>query len=791
MTEQSAALRELIRRRAVLAEARKKSADSATRPVGRSADGATGRAAARPLTGRLQLPGFAAPVEISTDAAGVPHVSAASRADLYRAQGFLHHTERRWQIDVNGRVAAGELAALLGPAGIASDLLAHRLGLPDLLDAATARAPEDVRQVFAWYAEGARCAASAVPDTDEHRALGRQPAPPDGPAALRTATALFLLFGLGLQQDWLFDLLRATLNGAAGPLWSAPPGAADEPPPAPGDLLTAAVERFGALLSTGGAGSNAWAVGTPRGAAAGPVLAADPHLAQYAPGHWMPMHLTCPDVDVIGASLPGVPDLVFGYNGNVAWATTFAPVRTSTLTLERLVDGAALRPDGTEPVRWTEHTVEVAGAEAVTIRTGATSRGRLLGLDLGVGAGRYDLALDCPAWADPYDQRALAGANTAVSGAALAAALTGWHGVPQSIVYADRGGRIGTVQVGTRAGDTGAGPHGGWATAGAPQGVHRHRVDSGEDLVVAANHAPPGGDEAGHWEAPVRADRIGQLLRAGRGTSVPESARAQLDVLSPLARELLPELVRTAAPLVPAEQQPLLTGLAGWSGQMYRDLVEPTLFVAWLRQLTLDMAAGAGAVAAGLFVERKAWMTEWGLGLLRDRLAALPRQQDGPTLVAAAFDRALTDLRTRFGPDPARWTWGRQHTVVFSHHLSGFPGWTDEPIALALPGSDDTVCRGDGGTVPRGGPTFRMIVDLARPDDSVWAFPVGVSGVPASPHHRDLCSAWSVGRYHRMLYRRGALQATRPDTLTLLPVGADAATGGAATTDSSSSHKGD
>src|SRR6188474_652322 len=66
------------------------------------------------LDGSLQLAGLSAPVTVVRDALGIPTIRGETRADVARATGFLHAQDRFFQMDLNRRRAAGELAALVG-----------------------------------------------------------------------------------------------------------------------------------------------------------------------------------------------------------------------------------------------------------------------------------------------------------------------------------------------------------------------------------------------------------------------------------------------------------------------------------------------------------------------------------------------------------------------------------------------------------------------------------------------------------------------------------------------------
>ena len=75
------------------------------------------RASLPTLSGRVVVRGPSAPIRIDRDALGVPTVRAASWGDLVFGLGFLHSQERFFEMEVQRRAAAGELAELFGPGG--------------------------------------------------------------------------------------------------------------------------------------------------------------------------------------------------------------------------------------------------------------------------------------------------------------------------------------------------------------------------------------------------------------------------------------------------------------------------------------------------------------------------------------------------------------------------------------------------------------------------------------------------------------------------------------------------
>src|SRR5690242_11714259 len=73
------------------------------------------------VSGTVTLPGLSAPVTVVRDAKGMPHLSGATSADLFRAQGYVLAQDRLWQMDFYRRVGAGRLAEVLGDAAVPND----------------------------------------------------------------------------------------------------------------------------------------------------------------------------------------------------------------------------------------------------------------------------------------------------------------------------------------------------------------------------------------------------------------------------------------------------------------------------------------------------------------------------------------------------------------------------------------------------------------------------------------------------------------------------------------------
>src|SRR5690349_2955310 len=102
----------------------------------------------------LRLPGLSAPVEITLDRHGIPHIAAATERDAAMALGWLHARDRMFQMELMRRGAQGRLAELAGPALLRNDRFTRTLGLARRAEADLAVLPAGTREVLEAYAAG-------------------------------------------------------------------------------------------------------------------------------------------------------------------------------------------------------------------------------------------------------------------------------------------------------------------------------------------------------------------------------------------------------------------------------------------------------------------------------------------------------------------------------------------------------------------------------------------------------------------------------------------------------------
>ncbi len=536
--------------------------------------------------GTIRLSGPTAPIEIGRDESGIVTIHAGSETDAAFALGYVHAQDRLFQMDLTRRLGAGRLSEIIGPATISTDRFMRRLGLYRIAQANYEHLPAEAQQLFQAYAAGVNAYIARGDNllAPEFLMLGYRP------EAWQPADSLVWgrLMAWQLSGNWRDEKLRQAF--------------ADRLNAADLQRIWPASQRLSSLedpqwMPMPGA-SNNWVLAGARSTTGKPLLANDPHLELGLPSSWYLARIELPGRVLVGVTAPGVPLVVIGHNGHVAWGFTTSQADTQDLFVETLTDANHYEtPKGSLPLVTHEETIRVRGQSSIVEIIAATSHGPLIDIDAGAHRA-YALA-----WtglrAEDRTALGLLEMNRATDAASFRTALRDFESPVQNIVYADDAGTIGFVMAGLIPirrntidqsqmpvpGDTGAYDWTGTIPfEGLPQSLNPPK-----DYLATANNKVI--DDSypyfitARWENGYRIGRIRQMIEAEPRLDLNAMGGMQMDDLSLAAQRLAPLLLAKAPE--PA--------LMGWDYHMDRDQAAPLIFTAWLRQfahLLLDGRLG-------------------------------------------------------------------------------------------------------------------------------------------------------------------------------------------------------
>jgi penicillin amidase len=112
------------------------------------------RASLPVLDGKLDVNGLHEPVTVTSDAYGIPTITAGSREDAIRVLGSITARDRLFQMDLLRRTGAGRLAEVLGETMRETDVRQRTFGFSGTARTIAARLPRDQRDVLEAFTEG-------------------------------------------------------------------------------------------------------------------------------------------------------------------------------------------------------------------------------------------------------------------------------------------------------------------------------------------------------------------------------------------------------------------------------------------------------------------------------------------------------------------------------------------------------------------------------------------------------------------------------------------------------------
>lgn len=744
------------------------------------------------LDGDVPLRNLGAAASIERDAAGVATIRARSRRDLAFATGFAHAQDRFFQMDLMRRAAAGELAELLGPAALETDKRLRIHGFRQVAQQVVANASADDREILLAYAAGVNAALQKSRTRPwEYFLLRTQPREWSMEDSVLTAFSMYLNLNDSsgteeLARSQLHEVLPPAMYAFLHPLgteWDAPiMGGTWRAPPIPGpevlDLRQGAA-KSAALLNPPSRlgteeraipGSNSWAIAGTHTAAGAALLANDMHLGLRLPHVWYRARLVVDGGsdrprDLIGVTLPGLPILVVGSNGRVAWGYTNSYGDWTDLVIVEvdLADPNRYRvADSSEPFTTRIETIAVRNNAPVKLEVKATRWGPIVNHD---AQGR-PLALAWTAHEPRATNMRMLDFETIgnVQDMLLAANRAG--APVQNFVVADNQGHIGwslmgqvpvrsnydsTMPTSWRA------PGTGWIGWRSPQEYPRV-IDPAAGRLWTANARTIDaqtwldflGD--GGYDLGARAAQIRDDLLSLQSPTAADLTKIQIDdraLFLTRWRDLLVDLLDDAALKDHPARVQAKQLVEKWSARAAADDVGYRIVRAFRLQIRKDVFDALTAAVRLKYPQTKFEPSGqfegalWQLVTQRPAHLLDPRYARWEDSLLASLDTAL-DALVQECHDLAQCNWGRQNTLSMRHPLSpALPfaaRWLDMP---ADPMSGDSAMPRVQG--PAFGASERMVVSPGREAEGYFQMPGGQADHPLSPFYGAGHEAWVRG----------------------------------------------
>ncbi len=293
-------------------------------------------------------------VEVYLDDRLVPHIYADHDEDAYFVQGYLHAKYRLWQMDFQTRVASGRLSEIAGADKLSIDRFFRRLGMvygAEQTEANINANNPEMKATVDAYTAGVNAYLKQLAPEDlpfEYKLMNYAPE-----MWTPKKTYLFLMFmsydltghsvAADLQltntKDFLgYDLFNKLYTNnqdsldpiiPKGTLYQKPSIVPIKPANADSNYLMktsslALNVQEAPMPPNKNNGSNNWAVSGSKTKSGRPILCSDSHLGLNLPSLWYEVQITTPTHSTYGASFPGSPAVIIGFNDSLAWGVTNA-----------------------------------------------------------------------------------------------------------------------------------------------------------------------------------------------------------------------------------------------------------------------------------------------------------------------------------------------------------------------------------------------------------------------------------------------------------------------------------
>ncbi|WP_095154920.1 penicillin acylase family protein [Pseudomonas sp. Irchel 3E13] len=770
-----------------------------------------------PTVGVEPLKGLAQNVSVRRNTQGMPLIESSSFHDALFSLGYVHASDRIGQMLGMRLLAQGRLSEMAGAEALDIDRFMRATNLRQSATQLYADASPRLKRFFEVYARGVNAYLFRYREKLPSPLAGYRPEY----WKAEDSALVFALYSFSQSvnlQEEIAALTLAQKVGADKLAWLLP-NYPDEPlPEAEADKLkglnltsqltglapVAAVSaQLAAFNVLGNANSANWALGPQRSRSGRSLLASD------SQGGWVlsPVQIRTTKYQAAGFSLPGLPFVLAGFNGKLAWSGSAAMGDNQDLYLEKLRrQGSQLlyEVDGRwQPARARNETFFVKGQRPQREVIYETGHGALLTGDKG-GLG---LALRMPDLKGDKSLDAFFDLSRAQNVERAFDASREIGAAALNMVFADAS-NIGWQVTGrypNRREGQGLLPSPGWDSRYDWDGyadamLHPYDQDPLQGWIGNANQrsAPRGyGMQLSNsWSYPERAERLAQL--AGNGKHDSRSVIAmQNDQTTLFAGKLkamfeapgMAQPLKKAIDSLPAEQKArareAYTRLMAFDGRLSQTSADAAVYELFLQESTrltfLDELGPESSPAWQAFVAnaRLSYSAQADHLLGRDDSPfwddlTTPAKEDKPTIIARSLAAAISAGEQQLGADRKTWQWGKLHQYQWpTANLHGL-GDNLSRRAQAVGGDHSTLnpsayAWGQDFKASLG-PAVRMVVDFGQVEPLQLLTSSGQSGNPASPQFANGLDAWFRGQYQSVpLQTQNFERAYGNKRLTLVP----------------------
>ena len=566
-------------------------------------------------------------VVVCWDDRRVAHIFARHNHDAFFMQGYLTARDRLWQMEFQTHVTAGRLAEIIGRTGLEMDRFNRRIGLTRAAERTLSRMLQDTlyAPVVQAYTAGVNAyinSLSAHQYPIEYKILDYKPEPwtPLKIALLLKKMAWDLT---GIYMEAAMEKARIHYPGMyeqmypdippfnvpiipGGTLFDFKPLIPRIPPDSFKPVESGPVSPLPLLqLPDQFPGSNNWVIGSKKSANGLPILANDPHLKFTLPSIWYEIQISTPEMNVYGFSLPGAPNIVIGFNTQIAWGVTNAETDVLDWFSIKFLDVAKSIYQYNNQVKYAERrieTIKIRGADSFIDSVYYTVHGPVVNPGINTPLFKSVPLAAAMRWTghDSSDEgRTFLLINRAQNYDQFAEALQSFDTPAQNFIFASRGNDIaiwhsGKIPLRWRNQGKfflpGHDPQYEWQGF-IPRSQLPHSKNPEQGFLSSANQYPVDTrypySLRGNYAPFERSTRIKEYLSEKTGLFPEDLMVLQTDIYNLFASRTLPVFLKDLqTKFLVDDEWSALESLRRWNYDQYADSIAPAVFNYWWREFS-------------------------------------------------------------------------------------------------------------------------------------------------------------------------------------------------------------
>ncbi|HEY9161424.1 MAG TPA: penicillin acylase family protein [Desulfomonilia bacterium] len=302
-------------------------------------------------SGTVEIEGIKEKVIIRRDSLGIPYIEANNEEDLFFGAGYAMASDRLWQMYLRSMAMQGRLSEIAGKDMLQTDIYFRTLGIKKYVDDTLLALDKRYLLSLESFSKGVNTYLKTkkyLPAEFAITGFAPHPWTPSDSLYCFSAIGYGLSYNLYEELDYMAIASQLGYEKTAWlfPVYPGTPLPEDEIKKLDsvpfhdltGDMNDkhSSTNYLDNIIPKSLPASNNWALMGSKTLGGKSIICNDTHLIPTTPSNWMIMHLKCPGYEAGGVLIPGLPVVVLGYNGHVAWGVTMVCADTEDLFIEKL-----------------------------------------------------------------------------------------------------------------------------------------------------------------------------------------------------------------------------------------------------------------------------------------------------------------------------------------------------------------------------------------------------------------------------------------------------------------------